>query len=380
MKYFTNLLIWLCLAFSFCFAQAYDLSGSGAAALINGEELTKQELIKFLEHRYGEGSAFDLHPKVIRAALEEMITFKVMGMNLKKAKVKCNRKDYIQEAKRLEKPLFELYEKWGFKNPVSFIENLQTLVKKSPRLEKQYVAELNQMELQFQLGVDDRKKLADIWNVISKEKSIHSYVRGIVLKKYKLHPSVFKQRIVLTAHLHKYTKQKIKEAQVQEFVSKESFALQGGKVKISHIMLLLIDPFTKQAVSSEKEAEVLEKIKEIRTLIDPDYSNFGQIAEQYSEDQITKYRNGDLSWIPRWTVFAQDIADYGYLLEQGKLSQPLKTKVGYHLILVTDRKNGEALSSEEIREKAIERLVVKKKEEVLKKWLDESEIERKIID
>lgn len=65
--------------------------------------------------------------------------------------------------------------------------------------------------------------------------------------------------------------------------------------------------------------------------------DFSSLARQYSEDPSTKANGGDLGYFTvMQMVYHFEEAAYG--LKTGELSQPVRTRFGYHLIKVTDRR------------------------------------------
>jgi foldase protein PrsA len=74
----------------------------------------------------------------------------------------------------------------------------------------------------------------------------------------------------------------------------------------------------------------------VESLLKPDGSNFAQMAEQYSTDPGSKTRGGSLGCFPRGQMTpAFDQAAFS--LPVGKISQPVKSPFGYHIILVTSK-------------------------------------------
>ena len=98
--------------------------------------------------------------------------------------------------------------------------------------------------------------------------------------------------------------------------------------KTRHI-LLEIKP---SALSSEEALFQIEKIREeiVNGL------SFESAAKQYSEDPGSKESGGYLGYVPRGT-FVQEFEQVVFTLDIGVLSQPIKTKYGYHLIEVLKR-------------------------------------------
>jgi NIMA-interacting peptidyl-prolyl cis-trans isomerase 4 len=64
---------------------------------------------------------------------------------------------------------------------------------------------------------------------------------------------------------------------------------------------------------------------------------FGQLAEEYSECSSSK-RGGDLGWFGRGKMLGafQDVA---FATDQGCISEPFRTREGYHIVFVEGRRN-----------------------------------------
>jgi len=101
--------------------------------------------------------------------------------------------------------------------------------------------------------------------------------------------------------------------------------------KTRHI-LLEINP----SESSSKES--LLKIKKIREEIINGLS-FDSAAKKYSEDPGSKDLGGNLGYVPRGS-FVQEFEEAAFTLDINILSEPIKTKYGYHLMEIL-RRSGE---------------------------------------
>lgn len=93
--------------------------------------------------------------------------------------------------------------------------------------------------------------------------------------------------------------------------------------------------FAKTA-SDADEAEVLQDINDLRDLITSGRQEFAIVASQNSEDAISSNRGGDLGRFGRDRM-VDAFSDVAFNLPVGELSEPVKTKFGYHLIEVTER-------------------------------------------
>lgn len=68
-----------------------------------------------------------------------------------------------------------------------------------------------------------------------------------------------------------------------------------------------------------------------------------------SEDARSKNRGGDLNWFTRDRL-SEEFTSKVFALDKGKISEPFKTKIGWHIVEVTDRQEKRPLSYEEVRE------------------------------
>ena len=98
--------------------------------------------------------------------------------------------------------------------------------------------------------------------------------------------------------------------------------------KTRHI-LLEINP------SESSLEEALLKIEKIREEIIGGLS-FDSAAKKYSEDPGSKELGGNLGYVPRGS-FVQEFEQAAFTLDINKLSKPIQTKYGYHLMEVLKR-------------------------------------------
>ncbi len=64
--------------------------------------------------------------------------------------------------------------------------------------------------------------------------------------------------------------------------------------------------------------------------------NFEKLAYDYSLDQSAKRNRGDLGYF-LWGAMVDEFQQAAFALEPGEISQPVKTRFGYHVIKVVDR-------------------------------------------
>jgi parvulin-like peptidyl-prolyl isomerase len=107
------------------------------------------------------------------------------------------------------------------------------------------------------------------------------------------------------------------------------------------------------------DAQALARIIEVQKKLAAG-EDFAALALQYSDDPGSKTQGGDLGWFARGQGLVQEFEDAAFSLETGKVSDPVKTQFGYHLIRVDEKDPTRALDAYTIQ---------LKKYEAFSKWL-----------
>jgi peptidyl-prolyl cis-trans isomerase C len=140
--------------------------------------------------------------------------------------------------------------------------------------------------------------------------------RGYVTRKFKKDANASEQEIEKYYNGHK-----------SEF-------LKPAMVKARHI-LIKVPPNAKPGESSS----ALNKAGEIRKKLDKG-ADFAKLAAEYSDDPGSKNKGGNLGFFAKtWMVPA--FSNAAFTLKKGEISKPVKTRFGYHIIKVEDKKDAE---------------------------------------
>lgn len=67
-------------------------------------------------------------------------------------------------------------------------------------------------------------------------------------------------------------------------------------------------------------------------------ADFSQLARQYSQDKVSSTKGGLMGWYARGQMF-KEIEDEAFALGKGEMSRPFLSTIGYHILLMTDRKS-----------------------------------------
>ncbi len=103
------------------------------------------------------------------------------------------------------------------------------------------------------------------------------------------------------------------------------------EIRASHILIGFRD-----AQGKMDTAAALAKIDSILTKI-KNGADFGEMAKEYSQDPGSKNKGGDLGFFARRQM-VKEFDEAAFNLKVGEVSGVVKTRYGYHLIKVTDKK------------------------------------------
>ena len=154
----------------------------------------------------------------------------------------------------------------------------------------------------------------------------------------------FKSSIKHSLALGKYFNNKIDDRTLEKYFDGNKSLFNGESVKVCHI---LID--TRDMKTQEELSHTLEQIKSIKREIDSGAA-FDEMAKKYSNCPSAQ-NGGDLGFIQRKGNLAKSFLDTAFSLRTGQVSDPVQTEFGYHLIKVTEKKEGANIKFGDVKEK-----------------------------
>lgn len=113
--------------------------------------------------------------------------------------------------------------------------------------------------------------------------------------------------------------------------------------RVSHVLISLDSD-----VTEEEESTALDKAVEIASRARTG-EDFGELASEYSDDSGSSGRGGDLGVLNRGTM-VKPFEDAAFSLsEAGAVSDPVRSRFGYHVIKLTEYRPAETRPFEEVR-------------------------------
>ena len=125
----------------------------------------------------------------------------------------------------------------------------------------------------------------------------------------------------------------LKNKEFDESLVNEAYERMKLDVRASHILLSV----PKESTQKE-ENDIYNKIIDIRNEIKNNKINFSDAAKKYSDDKSALVNGGDLGYFTAF-MMVYDFETAAYNTAVGEISMPIKTKYGYHIISVSDKRN-----------------------------------------
>ncbi|NMB35538.1 MAG: hypothetical protein GX989_04520 [Firmicutes bacterium] len=142
----------------------------------------------------------------------------------------------------------------------------------------------------------------------------------------------FHLKAYYTELLYEYKSKEISEEDARAFVEENPLLLKKpAQVHVYHILL-----------------EDEEKAQEVRQLL-VEGADFVETGEEHSLDSHV-----ELGLIGAGDPFDPTFLEAAFDLDPGEISQPVETTFGYHLIKITEKKEEEELTFEDVRDKALD--------------------------
>lgn len=321
----------------------------GAAATVNGEIISIASFRRRVEMiERNANLRMDQFPQeqremftkeLRRRALEEMITSeaifqsaKKMGMSVSDAEVRktITSIPFFQDKGRFQRDRYESFlaasaqQSAGFEREIRkdlVTQKIQDLFISSNRISQTAldgIKALDQVEVSFKFAALDR---------------------GLLIAGFKATPKEIDQFLGdKTEDIRKeYERRKI------EFQTKD-------RVKARHILVKISDTVTKE----QAQKKALDISKELTT------KNFADLAKKYSDDPGSKTQGGDLGFFERGRMVPA-FEQAAFSMEEGKISAPIESEFGYHIILVEKKEAGGLKDLKSVEREIAQNLIGKAK-------------------
>ena len=162
------------------------------------------------------------------------------------------------------------------------------------------------------------------------------------------------------------------ERRIDEFTRPAQVRLAG--------LMLTCNASATEATQAETRARLEEARRQIIASPAPGgrgpaAQGFGAVAVNYTDDQVSRYRGGDLGWFrtpAELTRWPQEIAKAGFALKKGEVSEVLQAGDGFYLIMKADERAAQIVPLDTVRESLRRQLESRERESIAKAYVEEA--------
>ena len=312
------------------------LSGGGIIAQVNDSTISVIDLrdaVQRMEQRFG-GAGSGLREFIQNQALESLIDREILFQGSVSEGLRVTDEEILdvivnipafQEEGRFQRSFYENYLK-GSK---------QTAGKFESEIKKDVIGNRLRMALQASLVPIDAE--------VARERQLTSTQVNIEFIEFTENGLIDKEKAALKAvadpeilgQVEAYYKQN-----TVEFSEKE-------KVHGQHVLI----KFAPGDAAAESGAK--KKIEEISRRLEKE--DFAKVAKETSQDQGSSVKGGDLGYFERGQM-VKAFEDVAFSLPVGKISEPVKSEFGYHLIKVLDHKQAQVQPLDQVKDMIAQKL------------------------
>lgn len=185
-------------------------------------------------------------------------------------------------------------------------------------------------------------RINSIIEQVGNEEKFEKMYNTTVSDLKKLYRSEIRRGLFIDRLKSKYSQRiSVSRKEVEDFYNSFKDSLPPVKSTVSLSQLVI--KFSGESLQRSKSSEMLNSLK---SRILAGELTFEAAAEQYSQDEATKIKGGNLGYTTRGDL----VTEYeraAFNLEPGQISDPVKTSFGHHLIKLIE-KSGEKINTSHI--------------------------------
>ncbi len=225
---------------------------------------------------------------------------------------------------------------------------------------------VDQYLVQLKVNVDPKDVNTRLQEAYAESKKSGSDPEKL-LKEWMMTEAELKAEIESYLRWEKFVAEQMTDEKLKKFFEANKDAFDGSQVRARHILLKVApgdEAGGKKAIEDlqairkqieESAAAAVAKLPLTADLLDREKAKaealtatFADLAQEKSICP-SKDRGGELDWFLRVDGMIEPFARAAFALKTNQLSDVVKSPVGYHLILVTDRKSGKEVKFEDAK-------------------------------
>jgi peptidyl-prolyl cis-trans isomerase C len=184
------------------------------------------------------------------------------------------------------------------------------------------------------------------------EEQFQNYLKHGKVTKESIEQRI-RERRSLELLLEKKGEMAVTDAEAQDFYAKnERFYTEKAGIRASHILIKLAEKAT-----PEEEKAAMERVKEAQARIKKG-EDFDKIATEMSEGPAAT-KGGDLGFFSQGRM-VKEFEDVAFNMKVGAISDPVRTRFGFHIIKLTDKREDRKKAFDEVKDQIVKSLQNKK--------------------
>jgi peptidyl-prolyl cis-trans isomerase C len=129
-----------------------------------------------------------------------------------------------------------------------------------------------------------------------------------------------------------------------------------------------LDRFTSEPIARAMHIQVKDdpdRLRKYKAMVEAKEATFTELAQKYSADEMTRWEGGDLGYFNpggymRGIGYSDELSEAVFAMQVGEISEPIRWKEGWSIVVVTEMRPSVVRPFEEVREDIRERLVAPK--------------------
>ncbi len=153
----------------------------------------------------------------------------------------------------------------------------------------------------------------------------------------------------------------VNDEEIVAYFSANPDEFSSSEIRASHILV---------------DDEATAKDLLIKARANPD--SFEKLAKEYSKDSATATNGGDLGFFGRGRMVPDFEAAAFVLAEPGEISEVVKSPFGYHIIKLTEKKEGEKKPIDQVKEQIRVKLLQQKQEKSIEGYFEKLKADHQV--
>jgi peptidyl-prolyl cis-trans isomerase C len=135
----------------------------------------------------------------------------------------------------------------------------------------------------------------------------------------------FRKEMLISRYFEQYLADKVSDEAVANYYNGHPDEFEQEQARVAHILFR-----TNRNMGEEERQVKLTAAQEAHSKITSG-TDFAQVAKNFSEDQISGKKGGDLGWLKVGSIDAT-FSETVFSMEPGAVSTPIETPFGFHIV------------------------------------------------